>query len=308
MPPGPKLDDLAPDPTAIGQVSTPPFAIVPDPQALFSQRASRLRTYASVSPMKAYLEFVASIADAQAELIQSLPTLAPIDPDRLSRSADFAMPPVDRSAVVLDDAIRGTLDGLFARLGSVPMPLPASTALDRVRRADVAETERRLRDVLDQSPPADELAEHGYLAAGLQVHFARLAASLDAERLKPVGDGVCPVCGGAPLASLIVERPNAHGSRYCACAMCATQWNFVRIRCCSCGSTKGVGYQEVEGAGGAVKAETCDECRTYVKVMYQNRDAAIEPAADDIGTLPLDLLMKSGPYRRSAFNPFLLAF
>ncbi len=144
--------------------------------------------------------------------------------------------------------------------------------------------------------------------AGLQVHFARLAAGLDPKRLVPVGDGVCPACGGPPVASLIVEWPNAHGNRFCACSLCSTLWNYVRIRCCSCGSTKGIGYQEIEDSPGTIKAETCDECRTYVKVMYQNKDVTIEPVADDIGTLALDLMMREGPYRRAAFNPFLLGY
>ena len=57
-----------------------------------------------------------------------------------------------------------------------------------------------------------------------------------------------------------------------------------------------------------MKAETCDECRTYVKVMYQNKDITIEAVADDIGTLALDMMMREGPYRRAAFNPFLLGY
>ncbi|WP_261405009.1 formate dehydrogenase accessory protein FdhE [Chenggangzhangella methanolivorans] len=65
------LDALRPDPTAIGDVSAPTFAIVPDPRSLFSDRAQRLRTYGGVSPMKLYLDFVADIAQAQSETVLS---------------------------------------------------------------------------------------------------------------------------------------------------------------------------------------------------------------------------------------------
>ena len=39
------------------------------------------------------------------------------------------------------------------------------------------------------------------VAAAMQVHFARLASRLDAKQLVPVGEGVCPSCGGAPVSS-----------------------------------------------------------------------------------------------------------
>lgn len=301
------LDALRPDPTAIGDVSAPTFAIVPDPRSIFSDRAQRLRTYGGVSPMKLYLDFVADIAQAQSETVLSQ-GWAPTDVMAARRASTFGMPPIDRVKLAADATIISTLHQFLDRLEHFVMPVAAVTALHRVRHATKVETQAWQRSVLEGGSLVDELAEHALVAAGLQVHLATLAAGLDPSALSPVGDGVCPACGGAPVASIIVDRANAHGNRYCVCSMCATQWNFVRIRCCSCGSTKGVGYQEIEGASGAIKAETCDECGTYVKVMYENLDTTIEAAADDIGTLALDLLMKDGPYRRAAYNPFLFRF
>ena len=164
------------------------------------------------------------------------------------------------------------------------------------------------RQVLADSIPMEALAEHVYVAAALQVHFVRLAARLDPARLTDVGQGACPGCGGPPVASLVVDWPAISGARYCACSLCGTLWNHVRVRCVLCGSTKGIGLQEVDGGSGAVKAETCDSCHGYVKVMYQAKDAQVEPVADDVASLGLDLLMKAGPYRRGAFNPFLLGY
>ena len=299
---------LEPDPTVIGSVSTPPFAVVPDPTTLFARRAGRLRAYAAVSPLAPYLDFVAGICDAQQAIVADLPPLAPPDEASVARAASFAMPPLDRSSAAPDAALATTLDRLFAAVAPLAMPDAAARALARARGADAEHRARMVGDVLADAIPVEELAEHAYVAAALQVDFARRAAGLDARRLVPVGDGVCPACGGPPVASLIVEWPNAHGSRFCACALCATLWNYVRIRCCACGSTKGIGYQEIADSPGTVKAETCDACRTYVKVMYQNKDGAIEPVADDIGTLALDLMMRDGPYRRAAFNPFLLGY
>lgn len=300
--------DLQPDPTAIGDVSTPPFAVLPDPVTLFGIRAQRLKTYAAVSPLKPYLDFVAGLVEAQGAIVPALPPVELPDAAAIGRAASFEMPPLDRSGFKLDDTLETTLEAMFDASARVAMPAEAADALTRVRRADGAERAQMVRDVLAHDIPIETLAEHVYVAAALQVHFARLAAGLDAGKLVPVGDGVCPACGGPPVASLIVEWRNAHGNRFCVCSLCSTLWNYVRIRCCSCGSTKGIGYQEVEGSPGTVKAETCDECRTYVKVMYQNKDVTMEAVADDIGTLALDMMMREGPYRRAAFNPFLLGY
>lgn len=300
--------ELQPDPTVIGNVSTPPFAVLPDPSRLFGVRAARLRTYAAVSPLKPYLDFVSGLIEAQQAIVPALPPVVAPDAEATERARAFEMPPLDRAGLTLDDTLETTLDALFDAAARVTMPDEAAQALTRVRLADGAERAQMVRDVLAHDMPVETLAEHVYVAGALQVHFARLAATLDAKRLVPVGDGVCPACGGPPVASLIVEWPNAHGSRFCACSLCSTLWNYVRIRCCACGTTKGIGYQEIEGSPGTVKAETCDECRTYVKVMYQNKDTTIEPVADDIGTLALDLMMREGPYRRAAFNPFLLGY
>ena len=58
----------------------------------------------------------------------------------------------------------------------------------------------------------------------------------------------------------------------CACSLCGTLWNYVRIKCVLCGSTKGIAYQEIDGGPGTVKAETCDACHGYVKILHQDKD------------------------------------
>lgn len=83
---------------------------------------------------------------------------------------------------------------------------------------------------------------------------------------------------------------------------------LIRSRCVLCGSTKSVKFQEVEGSGGTVKAETCDECRGYVKVLYRQKNEALDPIADDVATLGLDLLVRELGFRRGAVNPFLIGY
>lgn len=297
-----------PDPTAIGTVSTPPFVRLPDPVQLFANRAARFRQHAPGNPLKPYLELLAALSDLQAAVQNGQPQPTPPAADLLDRAAANAMPPLNRS----DFKPNEEFDGLFVRLiegaKALDMPDEARAALDRLIEADRDMRNKMVGNVLADAIPVEALAEHVFVAAAVQVHFARLAALLDPASLKPVGDGVCPSCGGAPVSSSIVDWPNAHGTRFCTCSTCATMWNYVRAKCTLCGSTKDISFREVDGAGGTVKAEICGACRGYVKVLYQDRDPALDPVADDVATLGLDILVKELGYRRGGVNPFLVGY
>ncbi len=80
---------------------------------------------------------------------------------------------------------------------------------------------------------------------------------------------------------------------------------MVRVKCTHCDSTSGIGYQQIEGQPDWAKAESCDECHTYRKIFYQSRQFDVEPFADDLATLALDLLMNEAGYMRPVPHPFL---
>ena len=82
------------------------------------------------------------------------------------------------------------------------------------------------------------------------------------------------------------------------------------MKCLCCGSTKGVGYRVIDdgSADPVIKAEICDECHSWVKIFYQNRDTALEAVADDIASLGLDALLRDSEWRRGGFNPFLIGY
>jgi len=296
------------DPVPIGAVSAPPFARLPDPTSLFANRAARLRDLAQTHQLAPYLNFLAGIADIQHTIQPGLgqPDLPSLEARERARS--FEMPPLDRSRFLGEPVFETTLDRLFDAATALDMPTDARAALLAARDADAPRRDEMVRAVLAESIPVESLASHVFVAAALQVHFARIAAQLDASRLVPVGDGVCPVCGGPPVASVIVGWEDAANTRFCACSLCQTWWHYVRIRCVACGSTKGIGYKELDGAQTNVQAETCEECHSYSKILHQHKNPALEPVADDVATLALDLLVKEAGYRRSAFNPFLLGY
>jgi FdhE protein len=298
-----------PDPTAIGDVSAPPFSVLPDPSSLFALRAARLGALAEAHALAPYLRFLAGLAEAQHNVLKALPGPHHPDAEAIARAREFQMPPLDRGRVKNDLALSETFGQFFESLKGIAAPKPAAEALTRAAAKNASERETMVLNVLSEALPLETLAEHVFVAAGLQVHFARLAEGLGAARLVPLGDGrLCPSCGGTASSSMVVGWPGAHGARFCACFLCGTLWNAVRVKCVLCGSTGGIGYKEIGGGPGTVKAETCDTCHGWMKILQQQKDAAIEPIADDIASLGLDILMREGPYRRGGFNPFLAGY
>lgn len=297
-----------PDPSILEGVSTPPFVRLPEPATLFATRAERLDLLGQTSDLKPYLSFVGDLARAQASLVSDLPEPELPDAAALALAASHGMPALDHSRFTADAAFEIAFDRFLAAAEPIAMPEPARAALGRVAGASAVERDALVRNVLADTIPPDAVAEHVYAACVLQVHFAARAARLDPAALVPVGDALCPCCGGRPAVSLVVNWPKAHGARYCACALCGTWWNYVRVRCTACGSTKGIGYQEPEGGQGAIKAETCDACHAYCKVLYLTVAHDMEPLADDVASLGLDMLMRESPYHRAAFNPFLFGY
>jgi FdhE protein len=296
------------DPIPIGEVAQPPFAKRPDPATIFARRAARLNSLAGGHELRSYLLFLAGLSEAQHRLQDGLPDPEAADAGAMARARQFGMPPLDRQRFTREPAFDAAWERLLALAGGIAMPESARLALARVKAADPAAEAAMIGAVLSNAVPVEALAEHVFAAAVLQVHFTRLAARLEAEALIPVGEGACPACGGPPVASLVVGWSGAHGTRFCACSLCGTLWNRPRVRCVLCGATQGVAYQEIADGPGNVKAETCESCRGYVKILHHQNDRSLDPVADDVATLALDLLLRQSGYRRGSVNPFLLGY
>ena len=235
----------------IGDIVSPPFVRLPAPPTLFAGRAGRLRALAEGHRLAPYLRFLADLAEAQHHARNDL--AEPVMPalEARQRAREFGLPPLDRNRFVIEPVFDLTLDRLGSLAAAIEMPAGARAALDRIEAADAARRDAMVRAVLADAIPVEALAEHVFVAAALQVHFGRLAARLAADLLVPVGDGACPACGGPPAASLLVGWPDAHGARFCSCALCGTLWNTVRVKCVLCGSTKGIAYHAVDGGPGS---------------------------------------------------------
>lgn len=292
----------------IAERDKPPFVRLPKPETLFDLRAMRFAALAPGHQLEAYLAFLSELSTVQDRLARELPAPALPPLTEMRQRAGHAMPILPREELADEPAASESLARLTALLVDVAMPDLARAALERVRNATGEERQAMFAAVLADAVPVETVAEHIFAAAALQVVAARRAAQLDPLLPQPVADGVCPCCGGPPVTSTVVGDANIEGVRYVQCSLCATQWNHVRVKCVSCGSTKGIAYQAIEGIADTIKAETCDECRTYVKLLEQRKDMELEPVADDVASLGLDLLVTEAGWRRAGVNPFLLGY
>jgi FdhE protein len=296
------------DPISIGDVAKPPFARLPDPSTMFARRAARFRSLAAASTLESYLIFLADLSDVQHRLQDGLAEEADIPADAGVRAQQFAMPPLDRSRFKPDSTFDETWRRLLTACERVAMPDSAGLALARVKAAAGDGKIDLIRGVLSNAAPTEALGERLFAAAVLEVHFARRAARLDAKTLRPVGQGACPACGSPPVSSVVVGWRDAQATRFCVCSLCGTLWNYPRIKCTLCAATKDIAYQQIVGGSATVKAETCESCHSYVKVMQQRDEAALDPIADDVATLALDILLRDSGFRRGAVNPYLLGY
>jgi FdhE protein len=289
----------------IGDEAKPPFAVLPDPSAVFADRARRFRALASGNELEPYLEFLTNLCQAQQDIQADLPPPS-LPPSNFGQALERGMPPIARTSFEPDD-VTATLDRLLQRLGGLQVPAPTAAAISALRSVPTHERRKQVIDALNDSEPGD-IASRVLATASLQVHFVRLAGTLVVDHLKPIADGACPVCGSPPMTSSVVGWPNAHNTRFCTCPLCATRWNVVRVKCVLCSATGGITYRSIEGQPDTVKAETCDTCRRYVKILYQVNDPKLEALADDVATVGLDMLLAEEGWKRGSQNPFLLGY
>jgi FdhE protein len=300
------FDAIEPDPSRIGGVAEAPFVRLPNPATLFAHRAERLRGLAEGHTLAPYLEFLAAVVTAQAACVTALPPPAPVRPAQLAQRAEHGFPPLAADQLLGDAGFEATLGWLLDHVALDAAPEATRAAVAALRAMPAAERGALAADMLAGGYALDRLGESLFVAVAVQVHLARLASTLDAGAVMPAAEAVCPVCGAGPVASLVVGWTQASKARYCACSLCGTLWNHVRIKCTACGSTAGIAYYTIEDQPASVGVETCSVCRSYIKHLQQHEDPALDPVADDIASYALDLLAADQQFRRAGINPLFL--
>lgn len=291
-----------------GQIEAPageiPFLRLPARDSFFKDRAARFRQLAPGHKLGDFLAFTAQLTDAQHAALADFPPVPLPETSELALWRQHGMPPLAARGWKRDpawrNALRGITDAVFDNV-----PRATQDAIARTRTLGDDDLEEIADAILDGHPQFD-LAAAPIIAAALQTYWVHMSTSLGSAAFGRTDmPNLCPVCASAPVVSL-VRIGAEHGLRYLHCSLCATEWHMVRAKCSNCESTKGIAYYAIEGDKGAIKAEACEECGSYLKILYLNKDPQLEATADDLATLALDILMDEHGVQRSGPNLFLV--
>ena len=292
---------------AVGGVKAPEPILLPDPVSRFARTSARLARLAEGHPMQSWLRFMGLVADAQRFAAAALPPVAGPDEADVSLAVEARVPPIAADGWRRDPVWRDGLRLLVDRLDEAAPTGAAATVIADVGARDEEAVEALADAFLRGRLDAGEVGAAFWIAAALQVHFTRLAATLGADSLRLLEQrGLCPCCGSTPSAGLVRESGRTPGARYLHCSLCSTAWNRARVVCITCGGSRTLKLMGIDGDAGVVKAETCDECRTYAKLCYEAKDTGADPYADDLGSLALDVMVSEAGWSRHAPNPLLL--
>jgi FdhE protein len=271
---------------------------------LFSERAERFAHLVKDHALGDWLDFLGQLSQAQHAALKTLPELALPDAAALAQAQAHGMPPLDPES--RPDAWYPVLRQLVGEL-SQNAPATARQVLNELASASDDQLDALATALLSGEVTPENAAALPFVGAALQVVYSALASRRASDQLKKLDvQGVCPCCGSLPVASIVRLGSAINNLRYLHCSLCNTEWNVSRATCTTCDTDKAVALHEVEGSKGAVRAETCDSCKSYLKIVYQEKDPRVDPVADDLATLALDMLVDEAGYSRSGPNLFLI--
>jgi FdhE protein len=310
--------------------------LLPQPLSLFTARAARLRQLAQGdvagipvgATLHGYLLLMAALVDAQSAVTAALPPDAVTlpDPAAMARADEHHMPLIPISGKrppVWRSIFAGLLDHLETLTANQPQLPQLPQLLAELRTLNAAALEACAGAVLAEQTEDINPLHAPFVAAALQVLWTVQAGLLEATRAPTLETGVlCPVCGSHPVASVIRIGGQSQGYRYLQCGICSSEWHMVRVKCSTCESNSQIAYQGLDpvdaepfDAGKPVnkandpkkvaRAETCEQCHTYRKIFNQEHDYNVEPLADDLASLMLDVLVSEAGYARASGNPLL---
>ncbi len=301
-----------------------PFLVWPERTTVFAERSMRLVQRSRGHAMGDYLAFAARIAAAQQAALAAMPAVALPDAAQLARSHASGLPPLPARDWPRDGAWRGAVASIAAAVAP-HAPEAARTALGAIASWSVDALEAQADALLERTPTGLDFAAAPIVAAGLQVYWTHLLLSTRA-RVGELGDPVrrihddaaCPCCGSPPVASITRSSGESLGQRYLHCALCSLQWHVSRSKCPRCGVEGRLAFQSLDPAGSddaeggaraaqaAVQAESCDACHHYLKIVHTDRDPQVDPVADDLASVALDLLVAETGLARHGLNYLLL--
>lgn len=262
------------------------------PSGLYRRRAARLRALAEGHDLANYLRLAARVAEVQASLLPEASAPGPFDARAILQEGHWSS--------LLDRIIEQMIERL-----AHDAPAPVGLHLAALRNLPANERLYAAHALTEGRFDAVPAAIAPFLWAALSLQCASAARQTPMLGGAPAEPHCCPVCGTAPVASLILTG-DRQGMRYLHCALCESEWHMVRAKCSNCGSASELDYLSFDTAQATVRAESCGVCHGYLKVISLERDPKAEAVADDLATLALDNAVMAEGFQRTGFNPFAL--
>ena len=286
-----------------------PRLILPDVSRIFLDQSKRFGEIAQKHSLAEWLSFLSRLTSIQHELLQEYPLFPLPDQPVPASDEECSVAPIAHAFRPRNPSWRQALATLAREL-EPHATLPARPILKGLQEMDSSTLEALADRVLQVELGSGETGSLPFVAAALQVHWTALASRLDGTKIGlSASPNVCPCCGFAPVAGLVRTDGETARLRYLHCALCNTEWHMVRAICTTCFDSNRLASYHIDGSDTSVRAETCDACGSYLKVLYREKSPQADPVADDLSTLALDLLVEEAGYGRMSTNllfaPFL---
>ena len=276
-----------------------PAVLFANPKNLYQRRAKRLRDLAQNHPLSDYLLFAADIVESQLSTLER----NPLPPQQFEQLNDIE--PLNAKTSKRSRIWREYLTEILDEIKPKANEQVAAT-IEFLEKASSAELEEMANKLLAQEFNLVSSDKAVFIWAALSLYWLQAAQQIphnsqveNAETLHH-----CPVCGSLPVAS-IVQIGTSQGLRYLHCNLCESEWNLVRAQCTNCNSHDKLEMWSLDEELALVRAETCGSCESYLKIMFQEKDPHVEPVADDLASIFLDIEMEEKGFARSGLNPFV---
>ena len=113
-------------------------------------------------------------------------------------------------------------------------------------------------------------------------------------------EGKCPVCNAQPALAFLTKD----GRKQLHCSFCGSSGFFSRAQCPACLNLEPAKSSILKFAGEeGFSVQTCDECKSYVKIVEPELLSRYGTDLTDLMSLPLDMVIQQKGYKRRSPNP-----
>ena len=276
-----------------------PPVLFANPKNLYQRRAKRLRELAKDHPLADYLLFAADVVESQLSVFEKNP-LEKQHFDNLSEIKPLNAKTFKRSGIWIE-YLKEILHSIKPKANEQVI-----ATIENLEKTSDKELKEMATNLLSQEFNLVSTDKATFIWAALSLYWLQLAQQIPHNSRQEGTDNLhyCPVCGSAPVAS-VVHIGTSQGLRYLHCNLCESEWNLVRAQCTNCSEHKNLEMWSLNEELALVRAETCGDCQSYLKIMFQEKDPNVEAVADDLASIFLDIEMEEKGFARSGLNPFM---